>query len=191
MPASVTRHRAYSIRAVEVELVSSAVIDRVPGWTGRSRKVEPLGGGITNRNFVVDVNGERFVVRIPAETGALLGIDRRVEHQACALAAIAGVGPDVVAFIEPEGALVTRFIEGKPVTDVQVHEGVMLQRIAHALRRIHQSGTVPATFSPFRVVEAYAVTAVRYGARLPDAYESAQPVGVAIERALRPEPRGL
>src|SRR5438132_8786996 len=159
-------------------------MDRVPGWTGRSRKVEPLGGGITNKNYLVHVDGERFVVRIPAATGELLGIDRLIEHQASRLAAVAGVGPEVVAFIEPEGALVTRFIEGHAVTDVQVHDRVMLQRIAHAMRRIHQSGELAAAFSPFRVVEAYALTAVRHGGRLPAAHERAQPVGVAIERSL-------
>ena len=32
-----------------------------------------------------------------------------------------GVGPEVTAFIRPEGYLVTRFIEGSPVSDEAVH----------------------------------------------------------------------
>src|SRR5213082_3784913 len=163
-------------------------MDRVPGWTGRLRKVEPLGGGITNKNYLVQVDGERFVVRIPAATGALLGIDRVIEHQASRLAATAGVGPEVVAFIEPEGALVTRFIEGHPVTDVQVNDRIMLQRIAHAMRRIHQSGELAAAFSPFRVVEAYALTTIRHGGRLPAAHERAQSLALSIEQAIRQDP---
>jgi len=173
---------------MEVELLDAAVMDRVPGWASHVRTVEVLGGGITNRNFRVLVGDGAFVVRLPAKTGALLGIDRGIEHEASRLAAVAGVGPEVVAFIEPEGALVTRFISGQPVTDAAVREPVMLQRIAHSLRRIHQSGTVPASFSPFRVVEAYALTATRHGGRLPAAHERAQPIAVSIERAIRPEP---
>ncbi len=173
---------------MNVELLDAAVMDRVPGWAGHLRQVEPLGGGITNRNFRVVVDDDTFVVRMPAKTGALLGIDRRIEHEASRLAAVAGVGPEVIAFIEPEGALVTRFISGRPVTDAAVRQPAMLERIAHALRRIHQSGTVRASFSPFRVVEAYAVTATRHGGRLPAAHGRAQPVAMAIEQAMRPDP---
>jgi dimethylglycine oxidase len=39
-----------------------AVIDRV--WPGRGAHAEPLGGGITNHNFKVVVDGEAFVLRI-------------------------------------------------------------------------------------------------------------------------------
>ena len=101
---------------MDVELVSASVLDRVPGWSGRPRVAEPLAGGITNRNYRVAVDGEVFVVRIPAESGSLLGIDRRVEREASRLAAVAGVGPEVIAFIEPEGVLVTRFIEDDGVS---------------------------------------------------------------------------
>src|SRR2546425_7114910 len=150
---------------MEVELLSASVLDRVPGWHGRPRTAEPLTGGITNRNYRVAVDGEVFVVRIPAESGSLLGIDRRVEREASRLAAVAGVGPEVIAFIEPEGVLVTRFIEGRPVRDHEVHDPVMLERIAQSLRHIHQAGSITSTFSPFRVVEAYALTAARHRGR--------------------------
>jgi thiamine kinase-like enzyme len=173
---------------MEVELLSASVLDRVPGWKGRPRTAEPLAGGITNRNYRVAVDGEVFVVRIPAESGSLLGIDRRVEREASRLAAAAGVGPDVVAFVEPEGVLVTRFIHGQPVRDHTVHEPVMLERIAQSLRRIHQAGSIASVFSPFRVVEAYALMATRHGGRLPAAQERAQAVAVSIERALSPQP---
>jgi len=174
-----------------VELLSARVMDRVPGWAGRPRTVEPLRGGITNRNYRVEVDGDVFVVRIPAETGSLLGIDRGLEHQASRLAATCGVGPEVIAFIEPEGVLVTRFIEGRPVSDEAVHQPAMLERIAQSLRRIHQAGNIAAGFSPFRVVEAYALIATRHGGQLPAAHERARPIALDIERALRPEPAVL
>ena len=174
-----------------MDVLNPSVMDRVPGWAGRSRTVEPLGGGITNRNYRVVVDGEVFVIRVPAQTGSLLGIDRGLEHQASRLAATCGIGPDVVAFIEPEGVLVTRYIVGRPVTDDAVHDPVMLERIAQSLRRIHQAGSIAAGFSPFRVVEAYALTATRHGGQLPAAYERARPIAVDIERALRSEPAVL
>src|SRR6266481_5377929 len=152
-----------------VDLLSASVMDRVPGWAGRPRAVEPLSGGITNRNYRVEVDGDAFVVRIPAESGSLLGIDRSLEHQASRLAATCGVGPEVIAFVEPEGVLVTRFIEGRPVSD----------------EAVHQAGSIAAGFSPFRVVEAYALVATRHGGQLPAAHGRAQPIAIDIERALR------
>ena len=74
-----------------------------------------LGGGITNHNFKVTVDGGAYVLRIGGRDTELLGIDRRVEHEASLAAAAVGVGPEVVAFIEPEGYLVTRYIEGEVV----------------------------------------------------------------------------
>src|SRR6202521_1535212 len=106
---------------MEVELLSASVLDRVPGWKGRPRTAEPLAGGITNRNYRVAVNGEVFVVRIPAESGSLLGIDRRVEREASRLAAAAGVGPDVSAFTKPGGGGARCFSDGQPVRDHTLH----------------------------------------------------------------------
>src|SRR5438309_2307465 len=73
-------------------LQAAALLDQVPGWAGLPRSIETLGGGITNRNYRVVVDGGAYVVRMPAEQGALLGIDREVEHQASRLAAAAGMG---------------------------------------------------------------------------------------------------
>ena len=193
MPCSLQNHLLPSsgsigYAAMDAQSVGAQLIDRIPGWARKPDRVEPLGGGITNRNYRVQLGEQAFVVRVPAATGALLGIDRSVEHQASRLAAVAGVGPEVVAFIEPEGALVTRFVEGRSVTEAQVHESAMLVRIAHALRRIHQAGSVSGSFSPFRVVEAYALTAVRHGGRLPPEHDRAKPLAVAIEQALPWEP---
>ncbi|MDQ6883494.1 MAG: phosphotransferase [Candidatus Dormibacteraeota bacterium] len=161
-----------------------AILDRIRGWAGLPRTSQPLGGGITNRNHLVQIGMETVVVRIPAETGKLLGIDRRVEHEASLLAAASGVGPEVVAFLEPEGILVTRFIHGEAVSDAAVHLPDTLRRVAESLRLIHHAGLVPAGFSPFRVGEAYAVTATQRGVQLPAAHERALQIAVAVEQAL-------
>ena len=50
-----------------------ALVARVPQWTGKHPVVRPLHGGITNRNYVVTVDGAEYVVRIPGERTELLG----------------------------------------------------------------------------------------------------------------------
>src|SRR2546429_9880819 len=84
---------------MEVELLSASVLDRVPGWHGRPRTAEPLTGGITNPNYRVAVVHEVFVVRVPAESGNLLGIYRCIEREVSRLPATAGVGAGGIALI--------------------------------------------------------------------------------------------
>ena len=69
----------------------------------------PLGGGITNNNFRIDVDGESFVLRIPGADTELLGINREYEYAANLAAGKLGIAPEVYYFIQPEGYLVTRF----------------------------------------------------------------------------------
>jgi thiamine kinase-like enzyme len=157
------------------------MVERV--WPGGATAIEVLGGGITNRNFKVAADGGVYVLRIGGNDTELLGIDRRAEYEASLAAAAVGVGPEVVAFIEPEGYLVTRFIEGAVVVPEAMREPEPLRRVAQALRAVHAGPPIPARFDPFRVVEAYAATAAAHGIAVPEAYERARHTAAEIERA--------
>ena len=162
------------------------MVERV--WPGRSAEVEALGGGITNRNFKVMVDGGTYVLRIGGKDTELLGIDRRVEHEASLVAAAIGVGPEVISFIEPEGYLVTRFIEGDVVAPEAILQPEALRRVAQALRAVHAGPPIPARFDSFRVVEAYAATATAHGIAVPPAYGRAREIAAEVERARGPVP---
>jgi thiamine kinase-like enzyme len=157
------------------------VIDDVLGriWPGGVDSVEPLGGGITNRNFKVENGSDAFVVRIGGKDTELLGIDRRVEHEASRAAAALGIAPEVVAFVEPEGYLVTRFVEGE-VGRVTAADAAPL------LRRLHEGPAIPGRFDSFRVVQAYAAIARERRIRLPPGYELAKATADRIERRRGP-----
>ena len=65
-------------------------------WPDGIRSLEPLGGGITNRNFKVTLlDGTEVVLRIGGKDTELLGIDRDNEHAATRAAAAAGLAPEV------------------------------------------------------------------------------------------------
>jgi thiamine kinase-like enzyme len=157
-------------------------------WPGRELEVEPLGGGITNHNFKVRCDGETYVLRIGGKDTDLLGIDRNAEHAAANAAAAVGVGPEVVAFVEPEGYLVTRFVEGDPVPPAELRRPDALRETAALLRRVHEGPAFPARFDPFRVVEAYHATALTHGVQVPAEYEAAKARADEIERKLGPRP---
>ena len=154
-------------------------VERV--WPGRDARVEVLGGGITNHNLKVEVDDERYVLRVAGKDTGLLGIDRGVELAATRAAAAAGIGPEVVAFVEPEGWLVTRFVEGASPPLERMREPDMLARVASALRAFHAGLAIPGTFDSFRVVEAYRATALERGGRVPADFDWAREIAGHIE----------
>jgi thiamine kinase-like enzyme len=165
-------------------------MQRVPEIAGRALTLRPLSGGITNRNFLIEAAGtdDRWVIRLAGNDTHLLGISREVEHAATVAAAGVGVGPEVTAFIRPEGYLVTRFIVGSPVSDEAVHRPETIRRVADSLRRIHDGPAIPGLFVPFRIVEAYRALALARGVPIPVEYDLAQSVARRIELAFLTSP---
>ena len=165
-------------------------MQRVPELAGVELTLTALSGGITNRNFLVTMAGrrDRYVIRLAGNDTHLLGISREVEHAATVAAAGVGVGPEVTAFIRPEGYLVTRFIEGSPVPDEVVHQPATLRRVGESLRRIHNGPPIPGLFIPFRIVEAYRALAAARGVPIPPEYELAQSYARRIELACLTNP---
>ncbi len=166
---------------------------RVPELAVGALTLAALSGGITNRNFRVDIDGrpDRYVIRVGGDETHVLGISREVEHAATVAAADAGVGADVVAFIRPEGYLVTRFIDGAPLAGLDVHQGGTIARAAAAVRRFHDGPAIPGLFVPLRICEAYRSLAENRGVPIPEAYDRAREVGRLIELALIGDPVDL
>jgi thiamine kinase-like enzyme len=160
------------------------MVERV--WPGARAQIEVLGGGITNRNFKITLDDGAYVLRVGGRDTELLGIDRRVEHEASLAAAAVGVGPEVVAFVEPEGYLVTRFLEGKVVEPETIREPEPLRRVAQSLRAVHGGPPIPARFDPLRVVDAYAQTATAHGVVVPAAFDRARETAALVARARGP-----
>ena len=171
----------------------TAALQRVPETQGRDLILTALSGGITNRNFLVtsSAGGDRYVIRLGGNDTHLLGISREVEHAATVAAAGVGVGPEVVAFIRPEGYLVTRFIVGKPVSLEEVHQQQTIGRVVDSLRRVHGGPAIPGLFVPFRIVEAYRALAMSHGVPIPAAWDRAHEASRRIERAFLESPMEL
>ena len=102
-------------------------------WSGPVAP-EPLGGGITNTNFVVRDHGESFVVRIGDDI-PLHGVMRFNEIAAARAAHAAGISPEVV-YDEP-GAFVMRFIKGRTLTEKDMRHPSILERVVPLIRTCH------------------------------------------------------
>ena len=135
-------------------------------WQGRV-EVEPLGGGITNRNFVVRDGARRAVVRIGDDI-PVHQIMRFNELAASRAAFEAGVSPAVLHH-EP-GALVIDFVEGRTLSAEDLQARPMLEQalalVARAHRDIPRHLRGPAlVFWVFHVLRDYAGTLRDGGSR--------------------------
>jgi len=163
----------------------AAVVGRL--WPGRSATILDLSGGITNRNYKVDVDGAAFVLRMGGQNTSLLGIDRATEHAASLRAAEIGVGPEVEAFIEPEGWLVTRFIEGRSVPPEEIRRPAGIRRVAAVLHKIHGAAAIPGRFDAHAVVDQYRIEALAHGVSVPPEFVAAHEVSERIRAARGPQ----
>ncbi len=146
---------------------------------------EPLGGGITNRNYRARFGGIDYVIRVPGKDTSLLGIDRDAERIANERAAQVGIAPPVAAMLAEPQAIVTVFVEGGGMEPAELRRPESLSAVARSLRAIHELGEpLPTSFDSFRIVETYAATAGERGAELPGAYRDAHEHAARIEASL-------
>jgi thiamine kinase-like enzyme len=157
------------------------IIDRIPAWQeARELRVEQIGG-LTNTNYVVTADGEQFVLRVSGQNTARLGINRVHEYAALQTAAGAGICPQVVVFLQPEGHLVTRRAAGRHwnVNEFRTPENVRL--LTETVKRIHALPANGAIFSPFRRVMAYLETARELDVPLPSGLDACLTTMQAVE----------
>jgi thiamine kinase-like enzyme len=156
-------------------------------WPGRSATILELGGGITNRNYRIEVDGGVYVLRMGGARTDLLGIDRAVEHAASLRAQQVGIGPEVVAFVPSQGWLVARFIEGHPIPVGEMRLPSTLRRVVGALRAFHSAPAIPGRFDSHAVVDDYRAKALAYDVKLPPEFARAREISERIRAARGPQ----
>ena len=136
-------------------------------WRGKVTP-QPIGGGISNHNFLVEDGGRRFMVRI-GEDLEVHNVLRRFELGASRAAHAAGIAPAVV-HAEP-GAMVFAYIDGRTLTPEDVRDPAMLARIVPLIRACHREiprhfrGPAPI-FWVFQVLRDYAARLREDGSRM-------------------------
>lgn len=148
--------------------MTANALDRIralPLWTGKVEP-QPLAGGITNSNFLVEDGGARFVVRLGEDIPAH-NVMRFNERAAALAAERAGVSPALRHF-EP-GLIVIDYIEARTFTEQDVRDH--LPRVAELIRRSHREVTReirgPAlAFWTFHILRSYAHALRERGHRL-------------------------
>jgi thiamine kinase-like enzyme len=173
-----------------VALTLEQALARVPFFaSAKDIKTTPLLGGITNLNFKVEADGNAYVLRITGADTDLLGIRRNVEYAANLAAGRLGVAPEVMYFIEPEGYLVTRFINGKKIPPAEITLPDNIRRVARKLRVFHRNAPqLPGEFNVFRRIEMLSDVSRQYDCIFPSDFDWIMTKVHDVEQTLLKDP---
>lgn len=116
----------------------------LPCWRSQP-KIRPIEQGRTNQNYIVEDSSRTFFARLGVDLPHH-GITRANEVRCCKLAAALGLAPKV--FFAAEGVLVTEFIQGRTLCQVEAISTELLDILARSLRHLHEA-SVPKDLAPF------------------------------------------
>jgi thiamine kinase-like enzyme len=166
-----------------------AIISSIADWHHRDVRCEALGGGITNLNYVVTVDGgpaaggAKYVLRIPGK-GTDLFIDRDNERLCSIAAAQAGVAPPVAYTVGD--AMVMVFIDGETMhPDTLAGHPDRIRQAVQLVKQVHERATFPLAIDVFEMIRRYTAMARDVKAPFPPEFDLMFRVCDEIERAMR------
>jgi thiamine kinase-like enzyme len=161
------------------------LLEQLPALAGRSRRIEELPGGLTNRNIKVTTPDGVYVARCSSPGTGWLGIDRDNEYYNSRAAEQAGVGAPVVDYRPDLGVLLVGFVEGTTLTNAEMQSSAVLARVAAGCRALHSGPRFRDRFDMFELQPAYLNIVVDNGFRLPKGYHEHAGDFLTVARALR------
>lgn len=170
-----------------MSLTIEEVIGKVDAWQGKSVTFRPMEG-LTNPNYLVEVDGLRFFVRVPGASTDLLAVDRANELHNTQAAAKTGAGPNVLFAFPEHGVMVLEFIDGQTMSNEKFRAPGMPVRIARTLRLLHSGPRFLKDFNMFRLTEYYLTVADEHQVRIPDDFKARMPAVGRIEAAFLANP---
>lgn len=145
------------------------LIENRLGWRRDEVLVEYEPDGLTNENYTISRNGERFVIRIPNEDSTrLLGINRSAEFRALEAVKTLGIGPEVVHFDPSSGVMISRYIDGRKISSEAMKSESNIARTTKLLKAVHQLEAIPFSFSPYDDIVNRIAVARKREIRLPE-----------------------
>jgi len=167
-------------------------IRALPCWRGPIA-IEPLPGGLTNRNYLVTCRGERFVVRRGFDCPAH-GIERVAEAAISAAAARASLAPPLI--YADAGFLVLRHIDGRTLRAEDLSRGEGLAKAITLLRQCRDSMPAFCDFAlpdrrPIRLLDHYAGVLAAPGHRWHAAFRRHEAALASLREPLAARPQGF
>jgi thiamine kinase-like enzyme len=161
-----------------------SLLHRIELWSDHVPTYETLSGGLTNENYTVQANGNRYVLRIPGQ-GSEVMINRAFELFNSKAAARAGVSPQVLESLQPEDVLVIEYLEGEVMhPETVAANDRIIEKIGNALKRLQENAEFKNTTYVFDMIRRYVAMCKEVEALLPEDFDWMLQVMDAVEQAM-------
>ena len=164
---SVTRRLGEATDHAERRLEAAVV--RVPDWRGRGIRYTALVGGLSNQNWLVEVEGDqrRYFLKVPGE-GTELFVDRIATNEAARNSHGLGLAPEVIFFDPADGLEVSEFMEGyRACTTTDFMDKAIQEEVLSLYRRFHSGPKLSLTKTIFDMIEEHWQQGQELGALFP------------------------
>ena len=142
-------------------------------------------GGMSNKNFRIDLNGQRYVLRVPG-IGSEGMVDRHFEEFNSIEGSKIGINPPIRYFNPDTGIKLVEFIEDAETLNaatIQRHDN--MKKIVDVYRLLHTSHVrLTNEFNIFREMEKYDRLIEMAGATMYEGWEEIRPLVMALESRL-------
>jgi thiamine kinase-like enzyme len=172
----------------QMPIAVEQAIQEIPAWQGKELEISPMTGGLTNTNYLIEVDGMSYFVRVPGESTELLAVDRANEHFNTNAAAEAGIGPKVIYHLPEHNIMVLEFIQGETMSNEKLQAPGMPVRIAQSLKMLHAGPRFLTDFNMFRLTEYYLEICEQQEVTIPEGYPERLPAVNKIEQAMSVHP---
>ncbi len=118
-------------------MTPAEALSRIPGWRGNGVACTELKGGLTNRTYQVERDGQKFILRLDSKHTDVFDLDRPRELTVLEQAAANGIAPKVIFSNVEAGILLTAYVAGRPwqPSDLDDHEN--LEALSVLLHEVH------------------------------------------------------
>lgn len=133
--------------------------------------VLPVDAGLSNQNYQITIDHNRYFVRCAPAQNALLGTGIEKEWRVASLAAIANLAPKVFFYDPDERIMISEWIDVQN-RKVDLRDEDAMKKMCHLLRKLHaMKAPFPNVFSPYDCIRQYAQNAMNAGVILPSVFE--------------------
>ncbi|MFK8016714.1 MAG: phosphotransferase [Gammaproteobacteria bacterium] len=128
------------------------------GWADRDTVVgAELGGSNTNRTWLVERSGERFVLRVDTPFAQRVGLDRQRESLIRQAVARAGLAPALIVDDSARGVTISEHKTGRTWNSDDLQDLENLRLLAARLQVLHELPPVGSAFSLRDAAASYAL----------------------------------
>ena len=146
------------------------LIDLMPEWLGKEVTIQPISGGITNRNFKIVVNDVPVFVSISGRNTHLLDVDWHNKSYNAKICGEAGISPKLIRRFSQQKALVFQFLSLPLCTIESLHTVAVQQRLVNSLKILHRGDKFEQDFDMFSLIKLYMENIAKLHLQLPPEY---------------------